>query len=280
MRMPRLTVSSLLIATMLAAAGCATSLKKKPEVSKAPEAMTRLQGALKSARDAVAREPDNAERQYQLGNALFDLQRYDEARIAYEAATKLSPEYGSAHCNLGLCLRFLGLVPQAIEEYRKAIAIDSNDTTTRYNLIAALEASGDFDGVVKELQQFSELQPEDVQVTAHLANALFRVGRYQEAANAFEKVLRLDPGRADHYYNLGLCFFCMENWDAALATWLTALAHDAKHAPTNKGLAVVYWKRGDYKQAWETVAHCQALGIPLDSDFITNLQKDSGQQGP
>jgi len=109
------------------------------------------------------------------------------------------------------------------------------------------------------LQAFAELQPEDVQVAAHLANALFRVGRYQEAAKAFEKVLRLDPGRADHYYNLGLCFFSVENWDAALATWLTALAHDPKHAPTNKGLAVVYWKRGDYKQAWETVAHCQAL---------------------
>jgi len=119
--------------------GCASSPSKKAEVSKPPEALSRLQDALKSARDAAAKEPNNAERQYQLGNALFDLQRYDEARVAYEATIAISPQYGSAHCNLGLCLRFLGLLPQAIEEYRKAIAIDPKDVTTRYNLIAALE---------------------------------------------------------------------------------------------------------------------------------------------
>jgi tetratricopeptide (TPR) repeat protein len=171
-------------------------------------------------------------------------------------------------------------VPRAIEEYRKGLAIDPKDTTARYNLIAALELSGDFEGVVKELQQLSELQPDDVQVAAHLANAVFRLSRYQEAASAFEKVLRLDPGRADHYYNLGLCYFYMENWDATLATWLTALAHDPKHAATNKGLAVVYWKRRDYKQAWETVARCQTLGIALDPAFVADLQRDSGQKGP
>ena len=55
---------------------------------------------------------------------------------------------------------------------------------------------------------------------------------------------------------------------------------DAKDGPTNKGLAVVYWKRADYKQAWEAVARCQALGIALDPNFISDLQKDSGQKGP
>ena len=270
---------SLLALAAFAAAGCATSPKKKTDFPGPPESVARPQEALKQAHDAVQKDPNNAGNHYRLGNALFDVQRYDEARAAYEAAIKLSPEHESAHCNLGLCLRRLGFFPEAIAAYRKALAIDTDDAAARFDLVAALEAAGDFDGAVKELELLAARQPEDVQVLAHLGNALFRVARYQEAAGACEKVLRLDPGRAGHYYNLGLCFFSMKNWDAALATWLTALAHDAKDGPTNKGLAVVYWKRADYKQAWEAVARCQALGIALDPEFIGDLQKDSGQKG-
>ena len=280
MRVRMLTAWSLLALAAVAAAGCATSPKKKPDLPEPPESVARLQNALKHAHDAVAKEPNNAENHYRLGNALFDVESYEEARAAYEAAIKLAPEHESAYCNLGLCLRRLGLLPEAIAAYRKALSIDPNDATARYNLVLALETSGDFEGSVKELQQLVGRKPEDIQILSHLGNSLFRVERYQEAAGVFEKVLRLDPGRADHYYNLGLCFFSMKNWDAALATWLTALAHDAKHAPTNKGLAVVYWKRGDYKQAWETVSRCQALGVALDPGFIGDLQKDSGQKGP
>jgi len=47
-----------------------------------------------------------------------------------------------------------------------------------------------------------------------------------------------------------------------------------------KGLAVLYWKRGEYDKAWEAVVDCQTHGIPLDAEFIASLQRDSGRAGP
>jgi len=281
MRSRALIIPALLAVAVVAIAGCATSAKKKkPELPAPPESIARVEDAVKEAKEAVRANPNDARNQYCLGNALFDAERYNEARAAYEAAIKLAPDHESAHCNLGLCLKRLGLQQEAVSEYRQALSLDPNDATAQFNLVSVLEGLGDFEGAVKELEPLAAKQSQDVQVLAHLGNALYQVKRYPEAASVFEKVLHLDPGRASHYYNLGLCHFSMNNWDAALAAWLTAFAHDEKDGPTNKGLAVVYWKRKDYKQAWETVARCQALGVALDPDFIAALQQDSGQKGP
>jgi tetratricopeptide (TPR) repeat protein len=104
--------------------------------------------------------------------------------------------------------------------------------------------------------------------------------QYDEAAKVFEKVVKLDPGLSDDYYNLGLCHFNQEKYDAALMTWLAALAHEPRNRSVNKGLAVLYWKRHEFQQAWDAVAKCQNMGIALDPDFLENLRKDSGVSGP
>jgi tetratricopeptide (TPR) repeat protein len=272
----------LILAVVLVGVGCATHAPKDKakKGTPPPEPIAKLTQALEQAQEAARQDPNNAELQYKLGNALFDLRRYDEARGAYENAVRLAPNHRSAHSNFALCLKRLGRLPEAIEQYRAALALDANDVTTLNNFIIALEENGDWEGAAKELNRLAELRPDNIQVLTHRANVLFRLKRYSEAATAFEKVLQLDPGRADHYYNLGLCHFCKENWDAALATWLTAVAHDSKNPSANRGLAVVYWKRAEYKRAWEAVARCQALGVPLDPEFIRDLQRDSGQMGP
>ncbi len=117
-------------------------------------------------------------------------------------------------------------------------------------------------------------------VWSQLANLLFRQEQYEDAARAYKEVIRLDPGRSSDYYNLGLCYLDLEKYDAALTTWLTALAYNPDNASARKGLAVAYWHRGDYKQAWDAVVDCQTRGIPLDPEFIRQLQEDSGQVGP
>ena len=76
-----------------------------------------------------------------------------------------------------------------------------------------------------------------------------------------------------------LCHFYQDKYDAALRTWLAALAHEPRNRSVNKGLAVLYWKRLEYKQAWDAVAKCQSMGIALDPDFLENLRKDSGVSG-
>lgn len=231
-------------------------------------------------RDAVAEQPQRAEAHYELGNALFDLGRVSEAREHYARAAELNPEHAAAFCNLGLCLRFLGDFDGAIAAYERALELDPDDLTTLQNVAVALSAAGEVDAVIPYLMRIADLKPNDVQAHSDLGKALLQSGRYIGAAEAYQRVLELDPGYAGDYYNLGLCYYYLEDWDATVAAWLTALAHNSDHPSVHKGLAVAYWQRGEYDKAWESVIECQRLGVPLAADFMGALQRDSGRVGP
>lgn len=232
------------------------------------------------ALEAAAAVGADAEVWYRFGNALFDLGRFDRAAEAYLDAVGLAPDHASAYCNLGLCYRLLGDLPKAVAAYRRSLSIEPDNETTLRNLVTGLEAWGEVEEAVGYLARLAELRPDDVRVYSDLGASFFGLGRFGEAARAFERVVELDPGVAEGRYRLGLCHFYLEDWDGALAAWSTALAHDGENGALRKGLAVVYWRRGEYGRAWAAVAECQKRGVPLDPDFIRRLQEDSGQVGP
>ena len=262
-------------------AGCATTPPEQaPTEPVASSPVLRLRQNLAELREATKADPENADLHYKLGNAYFDLAEFEQARRAYEAAVRLDPDHAAAYCNLGLSLKRLGSLNKAVEAYRAALEIAPDDATALGNLIVALQTAGDLAGAADQLERLAGLRPGDVNVRSQLAHVLFRLRRYEEAADAFRDVMRLDPGLSNHYYNLGLCYYCMDDLDATLTSWLAALAHDPDNPSVNKGLAVVYWRRGDFKQAWNAVVKCRLKGVPLDPEFITGLQTDSGQMGP
>ena len=64
---------------------------------------------------------DYAEAHYNLGNALYDQGKPDEAIAEYRTAIRLKPDFAVAHYNLGLALRAQGNLVEAIAEFRKAL---------------------------------------------------------------------------------------------------------------------------------------------------------------
>lgn len=266
--------------TMALLLSCATTETAEDPAAAPADPSAVMRQRVDELREQARANPRDAEVYYRLGNALFDLQEYSAAKSAYEEAILRNPNYAAAYSNLGLSLRRLGELDKTIEAYNVALSLAPDDVITLRNLIVALLERGDTDRAFHELKRLRELQPEDVQVLANLARTAFDLGEYGEAADAFEALLRLDPGLKSDYYNLGLCFYYMEDFDRALTTWLTALAYAPKDASVNKALATLYWRRGEYDQAWAAVTKCQALGAHLDPEFIENLQRDSGRDGP
>ena len=264
---------ALAIAFIWAASGCATG----------PGSTSRgaaQENAIASLEAEARRSPGDADAHYRLGNSLFDEGKITEALQAYLRAIEVDPEHVGAHCNSGLSYRLLGDMESAIESYTAAISIDPNDTTVLKNLAFALQSTGDRIGAVEHLTYLAKLQPEDVNVHTELAQLEFELEQYTESAAHYEKVIQLDARYADAHYNLGLCYYNLEKWDAAIRAWNTALDFESVRRSTYKGLAVVYWLQGDHEHAWEAVAECQRLGVLLDPDFILELQKDSGRTGP
>ncbi|MBI3585691.1 MAG: VWA domain-containing protein [Ignavibacteriales bacterium] len=91
---------------------------------------------------ALEKEPTSKEAQFNLGNAHYKQQRFDEALRAYSnfaAAAKNPTEQAMALHNTGNSLFKTNKLPESLEAYKQALKLNPNDDDTRYNYQLAKE---------------------------------------------------------------------------------------------------------------------------------------------
>lgn len=87
-------------------------------------------------------EAPSGQAQYNLGNTLYQQQRYDEAMQAYAAAGEQLGDpalEAAAYYNLGNAAAQQQNWQEAVDAYRNALRRDPNDSATKYNYAQALE---------------------------------------------------------------------------------------------------------------------------------------------
>lgn len=92
-------------------------------------------------KQATDRNPDGFEGWFNLGDALYKQQRYDEALSAFQNSQRVAPNDGAkAHAfhNIGNVYTAQKNYNQAIEAYKSALRLNPTDDETRYNLAKAL----------------------------------------------------------------------------------------------------------------------------------------------
>lgn len=146
---------------------------------------------------AVARKPDFAEAQYNLGNALMRLERREEAVVAYREAARLRRDLLPAHANLGNALYALGRYDEAVASYRRAVTLAPGAAEAHRNLGIALHEAGDLDGSIASFRRAVALKPDWTQALQSLANSLMERGEWQPAVETCDAWLRLSPANVE-----------------------------------------------------------------------------------
>jgi Ca-activated chloride channel family protein len=107
-----------------------------------------------SYKRALEKNPKSHAAQFDLGDALYKQQRYDEAMRQYNtaaAATKEADGKADSYYNIGNSLFKANKLQESVEAYKRALATNPNDEDTRYNLQYALDR-------MKEQQQNKKQQ--------------------------------------------------------------------------------------------------------------------------
>jgi tetratricopeptide (TPR) repeat protein len=138
-----------------------------------------------------------------LGTALHDDGRLDEAAARYRRAIEIVPDYVPAFNNLGVTLRAQGRVDDAIRAYQDGLRLRDDYSDLHYNLANALLAQNRADEAAAHFRRAAAGIPDSAGVQNNLGTALAEKGQFAEAAAAFERALALEPTSARAHRNLG-----------------------------------------------------------------------------
>lgn len=148
-------------------------------------------------RDVVQKSPGNPRAHNNLGGALTQLGRHDEALAAYRRAVALDPDFPEADLNVGVALAQRGDVDGALHHYARAVRMAPDRPEAALLLGKALVAKGRVAEAVVSFRRSLFLSPADAETHFELGKALSYRGDYAGAIRELERAVALDPAQDD-----------------------------------------------------------------------------------
>ena len=142
----------------------------------------------------VSHNPAARGAQGNLGTALLEARRPEEALAAIQVAVKQDPDDVKAHANAGAALVRTGRLEEAEERLRHALGLDPRHTIALQNLAESLRKQGRFEEALEYYRAAMETDAGNPMPYAGMGDALFRLGRYEESLHSIDRALALEPG--------------------------------------------------------------------------------------
>jgi tetratricopeptide (TPR) repeat protein len=126
---------------------------------------------LKLWQDAVANQPANAMMQLNLGVALTEQKRYEEAVEHFQHSIRLDPNNDKAHYGLGLSYAHLGETDKAVKHLREVVRLKPQAYRLRNNLGVVLFSAGRYPEAIVEFEKTLQIQPDFTEARDNLNRA-------------------------------------------------------------------------------------------------------------
>ena len=118
----------------------------------------------------------------------------------------------------------------ALKAAREGVTAFPSNPVLQNNLAVLLELSGDIDGAEAMLRAALAEDPALPQISKNLADILYRNGRYEEAAEAYERAAKLNPELGDDlYFKLGNIAYKKRDHARARESWAQATSLNPGH---------------------------------------------------
>lgn len=117
----------------------------------------------------------------------------------------------------------------------------------------ALQANGQIDQAVDELETYLQYQPDNAEAFAMLGAAYYSHGDYINAEDNLTQSLRLNANNADGYFWLGQTYLAQKNNEKALVNYQKARSLIPESFDFSEGLAKAYMAIGEYNNSYVVI---------------------------
>jgi protein O-mannosyl-transferase len=169
--------------------------------------------------NAARVRPDYWAAHYNIGLALLDAKRFEEARASLELANALKHDEADVLDGLGRAYDGIGDTANAVTSFKKALEINPEMFESYNNLGALYFKTNNYDVAAANLRQALRLRPEASISRFNLGLCYAGQRRYSDAAQELERVVRATPDDAEAFYELGLAYEQMGRKDEAASAY-------------------------------------------------------------
>ncbi len=117
---------------------------------------------------------------------------YEKAALHFQRATQLRPDFAEFHMNLGLALRVMGRMPEALEQFQRVVQLQPGNVQAFNEAGALLQNLNRNEEALWYFQRVAQLKP-DAQAYCQIGILLRKSGMTADAVLAFQQALKLNP---------------------------------------------------------------------------------------
>jgi tetratricopeptide (TPR) repeat protein len=134
-----------------------------------------------------------------------------------------NPHSAMAHNNLGMIFDSAGDHAQAVEQYRRALAIQPDHLEAQLNLGSTLTDLAQYLEAEQHLKTALEIKPDFAKAHYALGKLYVRLNRLEVAKQQYALAIRSEPGMAAAHYDLGCLWQQQGQRERAIACYENAL---------------------------------------------------------
>jgi len=172
----------------------------------------------------IADRPADVDTHNALGVAYVQLGRVPEALDQFRSALALAPNHAQASYNIGVIAMAQNRIPDAIASFERAIDARPDYAEAHNNLGVALEATGRADEAERHFRAALAALPSHPAAHNNLGRLLLSRGNVVEAIPHFRAALLTRPDDPDALYNLGRALIAEHHEREAVQLWRRAIA--------------------------------------------------------
>jgi tetratricopeptide (TPR) repeat protein len=173
------------------------------------------------------------------------LGRGKEAIENFRKVVALKPDSAEAHLNLGIALVDQFDRKAGFEEFTKAAQLNPNSGRPHYNLGRFYFETGKYDEARKELERATRLEPKFASAFYFLALTERQDNNFERATELLRKVVALNPDNTDAQFLLGQSLEHLGKTAEAIEHWKMAVKADPNQSEALYSLARILNKLHD-----------------------------------
>jgi Flp pilus assembly protein TadD len=226
-------------------------------------------------RQALQQDPDDALAHYVLATALTGTDREREAVEEYRKACALDTHHANWLDHLAVSLALTGDLDGAVANWRKSLALDPSNAGAETGLGTALFEKGLPQEGYVHLRKAIDMSPDFPEAHNQLGWELAKIGRMDEAVDQLQKTITLNPKSVEYRFNLGYVLGLRGDNAGAVSAFQKAVElSEGKDWQCLAALADVYNKTGRNAEAIKSANQALDLALPRQDKQLEKKLRD------